>query len=348
VSSSWDGAPPEISIVVSTHRRPHFLPALVAAFEDQLLERDRYEVVVVDDGSTDGPGGTWDTLVALVGATPCRMLATSSDASRGPGAGRNRGSSLARGDVLAFTDDDCIPRPGWLAGLLAGVASGADLVQGRTVPDPDDPAAHGPWDRTLTIDGPTVLFETCNIAYRRAWFERLGGFDEGDSLTAPGGGRHFGEDVVLGGRLVAAGGITAFRDDAVVHHRWLPGSFRDHLAQRRRLAGFPGLVRRGTRGRGPRTRLSPAVVAAARAALAAAPAARCPIEAIGPTGGGPARSARGRRSRRLGLAGRGQRPPPAPGAVIAALPEPAEMQELRSAASNAEPRAAGAVYEHDR
>jgi hypothetical protein len=50
--------------------------------------------------------------------------------------------------------------------------------------------------------------------------------------------------VVLGGRLVAAGGITAFRDDAVVHHRWLPGSFRDHLAQRRRLAGFPGLARR--------------------------------------------------------------------------------------------------------
>jgi glycosyltransferase involved in cell wall biosynthesis len=233
-----------VSVVVSTHRRPGFLGELVAALVDQALPAAAYEVVIVDDGSADGPGGTWEVLCDLVERSPRRMRAIGTATSVGPGGGRNLGVAAARGEVLAFTDDDCLPQPGWLSALLDAIDGGADLVQGTTIPDPRGAADAGPWDRTLSVERATVFFETCNIAYRRSWFDALGGFDEDDPLTAPGGGRHFGEDAVLGARLVEAGGVAAFAGEAVVHHRWHPGSFRDHLAQRRRLVGFPGLARR--------------------------------------------------------------------------------------------------------
>jgi GT2 family glycosyltransferase len=242
-SAGWAGPPPEISVVVSTYRRPGFLPDLVHALEQQTLAPERFEVVAVDDGSDDG-GATWTALSGLVAASAARMRAVPRPASGGPAVGRNEGVRHARGPVLAFTDDDCIPQPGWLAALLAAVDGGADLVQGCTVPVPDRTPEAGAWARTITITAATALFETCNIAYRRPWFERLGGFDEGDALTAPGAGRHFGEDAVLGGRLVAAGGRAAFSATAVVHHRWLPTSFAEHLRFHRRLAGFPGLATR--------------------------------------------------------------------------------------------------------
>jgi hypothetical protein len=72
----------------------------------------------------------------------------------------------------------------------------------------------------------------------------LGGFDESDALTARRDGSHFGEDTVLGGRLVEAGGQTAFAPEAVVHHRWEEGDFAAFLRARWRLVGFPGLARR--------------------------------------------------------------------------------------------------------
>jgi GT2 family glycosyltransferase len=241
-SASWPGPAPELSVIISTHRRPAFLPGLLSALEVQDCVEGRFEVVLVDDGSADGPAGTWDRIVELVGASSARVLAVERAASGGPAAGRNDGVGRARGDVFAFTDDDCLPQPAWVRELLDAFAEGADLVQGRTSPDPSSAGGAGPWARTIAIDGPTPLFETCNIAYRRSWFERLGGFDEQDSLTAPGAGSHFGEDTVLGGRLVAAGGRAEFRSTAVVHHRWLPGSFSDHLRHQRRLAGFPGLA----------------------------------------------------------------------------------------------------------
>ena len=243
-SPSWTGADPSLSVVVSTHRRPQFLAELFACLEDQTVPRHAYEVVIVDNCSDDGPGGTWDTLAELAARSPMRVRAVRSDVSAGPATGRNRGVSLARGWAVAFTDDDCLPQPGWLSALLTELEDGADLVQGQTMPDPSGRSRAGPWDRTVSIDAPTPFFETCNIAYRRAWLDRLGGFDEGDALTTTGAKRPFGEDAVLGAQLIAAGGAASFCEAAVVFHRWFPGSFREHVAERRRLAWFPGLANR--------------------------------------------------------------------------------------------------------
>ena len=221
---------------VSTYRRAGFLADLVACLERQTLAPDRFEVVIVDNGSGDD---TWNELCRLVDRTPLRMAALRLHENRGPAAGRNAATSLTRGEVMAFTDDDCLPEPGWLDALLA--VRDCDVVQGRTEPGPPGTAT-GAWDRTIRIAGPTPLFETCNIAYRRDAFERAGGFDEDSPISARAGGRAFGEDVLLGAAVVASGGQHGFAHEAVVHHRFLPGSYADRIRAMQDLAGFPALA----------------------------------------------------------------------------------------------------------
>jgi glycosyltransferase involved in cell wall biosynthesis len=234
---------PEIAVVVATHRRASFLGDLVSALEDQDLGRDRFEVVVVDDASGDE---TWPTLERLVQASPLRLDAVRLERNAGPAGARHAGVARTSAPLLAFTDDDCLPRPGWLAGLVAAFAADptVDVVQGRTEADPRVRHRQRPWDHTLWVTGPTPWFETCNVAYRRSAYDRVGGFDLDDPVLNPGGGSHFGEDVDLGARVLASGGRRAFAEDAVVDHRVLPGTWRSWLAARRRLADFPALARR--------------------------------------------------------------------------------------------------------
>jgi hypothetical protein len=82
------------------------------------------------------------------------------------------------------------------------------------------------------------LYETANLAVRRSSFAAAGGFGARRLLS----GRAFGEDVVLGAAIAATGRFR-FAPDAVVHHRVMPGTYRDFVSERKRLAGFPQLLR---------------------------------------------------------------------------------------------------------
>jgi hypothetical protein len=104
----------------------------------------------------------------------------------------------------------------------------------------DEP--HGPWDRSIDVDGPTPWFETSNLAFPREPFLAAGGFPVLDLLPRRRAPRGFGEDVVLGRRLARAL-PTRWVSDAVVWHRWIPGTFTDCLAGQWRVVGFPLLVR---------------------------------------------------------------------------------------------------------
>ena len=240
-SASWSAAPrPDVSVHVATYRRPGFLAGLIARLEAQTLDAARFEVVIVDDCSGDE---TWTVLTELVARSRLRLAARRLRRNQGPAAARNAAVAMSHGALLAFTDDDCLPSPGWLSELLTA-ATDADVVQGRTEPDPDPSGMRsGPWARTIRIVRSTPLFETCNIAYRRAAFQAAGGFDEEHAVTSRPGGHAFGEDVLLGAAVVSSGGRHRYAPGALVHHRYLPASFRDHLASMRELAGFPGLVR---------------------------------------------------------------------------------------------------------
>lgn len=239
-SAPMAGPTPSISVVVATFRRSDFLGELVTCFEGQRLSRSQFEVLIIDNGSADD---TWSSLVGLVTETSLRMTAIRLEENRGPAAARNVGICLARGGVVAFTDDDCLPGPGWLEALWAKFEAGADMVQGITRPDPVGRRTSA-WDRSVEILAPSGLFETCNIAYRREHLQQLGGFDDSSAVIGHRDARPFGEDAQLGWRVRGLGANYCFAAEAEVVHRWLPGSFGGWVSERRQLANFAALARR--------------------------------------------------------------------------------------------------------
>lgn len=242
-STRWEAAaPPAVSVVVATWNRSGYLGELHAALVAQSMSKDRFEVVVVDNGSSDD---TAAVLSAIAASSPLRMAVVRLEANRGPAGGRNAGAGYCRAPLLAVTDDDCLPTPTWLTGIVAAFTdTDVVLVQGRVDPDPSRYADAGSWDHTVSIPWPTPFFETCNIAYRTASFRAVGGFDEDDPLLRPRSGRAFGEDTLLGTTLVVAHGRREFAGEAVVHHRLVPGSFRNQRRDQRHIEGMPGLARR--------------------------------------------------------------------------------------------------------
>jgi glycosyltransferase involved in cell wall biosynthesis len=202
---------PDVSVVVATHDREERLALLIDALRRQSLASERFEVVIVDDGSSDGTAALLEREQARNGLA---LTAISIPVAGGPAAARNRGWHAAGAPLIAFTDDDCVPTPEWLATLLA-VAHADDagdvIVQGPTLPRPEELGDMSPFARTVSVTGPSPHYETCNIAYPRALLERLGGFDEGYPSPA-------GEDSDLGWRAVAADASVRFAPEALVHH----------------------------------------------------------------------------------------------------------------------------------
>jgi glycosyltransferase involved in cell wall biosynthesis len=240
-SAGWATAHPSISAVIATYNRSSFLPGLLAALEAQDLAPVDFEVVLVDNGSTDD---TRAVLAAALATTPLALRVVHLPENHGPAPGRNAGARAARGELLAITDDDCLPTPSWLRATQAAFVDGADVVQGTVRADPAGVGQMGPWDHTIQVTPPTPFFETCNVAYRRTAFDRAGGFDEDDPLLHPPSGRAFGEDACLAWEVQRTGGAAAFSEHSLVHHRCIPSTYRRWLADQGQLERFPGLARR--------------------------------------------------------------------------------------------------------
>jgi glycosyltransferase involved in cell wall biosynthesis len=219
---------PTVSVIIPARDAAETVGATFAGLAAQDLG-EPFEMILVDDGSSDAT----PAIAERGGATVLPA------GGRGPAAARNAGAAAATGDVLAFLDADCVPAPGWLSGVLAAFASGADLVQGRVEPDPAVPI--GPFDRTLTVRGQSGLFETANLAIRRELFDELGGFE---SWLGRETAKELGEDVWLGWRARRAGARIVFASDALVHHAVFGRGWRDYAGERARLRFFPALAKR--------------------------------------------------------------------------------------------------------
>jgi glycosyltransferase involved in cell wall biosynthesis len=230
---AWVTTCPDVTVVVATHNRASYLAELVAALEAQ-RHAPAFEVVIADDGSTDD---TWTELRRLVATTSLPLLALQLPACGGPSVPRNTAVAACHGDVIAFTDDDCLPSRGWLGRLLPAADAGR-VVQGATKPMREGQVA--PWDRSIKISAESGLWESCNLALPRRLFEAAGGFPVLD-LLPEGSGRGFGEDAVMG---TAAARLTGgfWAPGAVVRHRWIRGDYRSHLDGMRRLEAMPALV----------------------------------------------------------------------------------------------------------
>ncbi|MBV8387731.1 MAG: glycosyltransferase family 2 protein [Acidimicrobiia bacterium] len=223
---------PAVSVVVPTHQRRPLLARLVRALEQQ-TDAPPFEVVIVDDASTDG---TSDELDRLRAASAVPVIGVRLEENRGPATARNAGWRRAKAPIIAFTDDDCAPQPGWLA-ALARALDDADVVQGRTVPDPEQLAHRNVFSHTVLNEDEWGFYETCNMGYRRRVLEGLGGFDE--RFRYP-----FGEDTDLAWRAKAAGARVAFEREALVHHDVRRQSYFESLRDLRRREGVVRAIKR--------------------------------------------------------------------------------------------------------
>ncbi|MGH9122386.1 MAG: glycosyltransferase, partial [Acidimicrobiales bacterium] len=123
------GATPEVSVVISSYRRPDRLERLLRSLAEQTMAAGSFEVLAVDNASEDGTGEVLDRLAAEL---PYKLLPLATFANRGPAPARNLGWHHSAAPLVAFTDDDCVPEPGWLeAGAAARQADPRlGIVQG--------------------------------------------------------------------------------------------------------------------------------------------------------------------------------------------------------------------------
>jgi len=226
---------PDVSVVIPARNAAQTIGDGLAALQAQTPAAD-LEVIVVVDGDDEA---TARAVTAVPSSPRLEVMPRlpSGDPS-GPGEKRNRGVEVSTAPVIAFTDADCRPAPGWLAAGLDAIRAAA-LVQGAIAAPAD--AEPGPYDRVVTVAGDSGLFETANLFVRRDVFARVGGFEDWHR-AAGSGGRPFGEDAWFGWRARRAGVRTRFSADALVHHMVFEGTAVSFVIEHARRRFFPELV----------------------------------------------------------------------------------------------------------
>lgn len=235
-------ATPDVTVVVATAgRRVGLLWALDALAAQELPDGVASEVLVVHTA-----GRITQPLEAaaehpLVTTGVARIVADPAAYASGK---RNAGWRAARAPLVAFTDDDCRPRPDWLAAFLRAHAEApAAFLQGGAAIDPDQEqvALRAPRPRLQVFAPPTAWAELCSAAVPRAALEHVGGLDETFERA--------GEDTDLAWRLRDAGAPWVGVPDAVVDHAVETPGLVGALRTAARFVDAPRLVRRHPRMR---------------------------------------------------------------------------------------------------
>jgi len=223
---------PRFTVVVPTRDRRDRLLRVLEALGRQDPSAGEFEVVVVDDGSRDGTG---EAVARLAPPFPLRLLRN--DRPSGPAAARNAGAAGARGEFLAFLDDDAVPRPDWLLRALERLERDRlDLLQGPYL-------VEGTGEELLRHGEPgPIPFLGGNLFVRRTLFERLGGFEP--AYYDPARGLYFREDADLGFRALDAGARVALEPGVAVEHPHPFPDFASCVRHVRRYAFDPLLHRR--------------------------------------------------------------------------------------------------------
>ena len=199
---------PSISVVVCSYNGSRTIRACLDGL--RRLEYPDFEVIVVDDGSTD-------MTASIAHEYPFQVVRTP---NRGLSSARNTGLAAATGEIVAYIDDDAWPDPHWLTYLAASFVGTAHAgAGGPNLPPPGDGwiaecVAHAPGGPThiLLSDQQAEHLPGCNMAFRRAQLEAIGGFDARF--------RAAGDDVDVCWRVQERGWTLGFHAAAMVwHHR---------------------------------------------------------------------------------------------------------------------------------
>ena len=198
---------PVVSVVVPTYNRKELLEGCI----DSLLKQSypKYEIIVVDDGSTDG---TKKLLEKYSKKNPNLKFFTQEN--KGSYAARNLGIKNSKGEIICFTDDDCIADKDWIKNLIEGYTDDSVGGVGGKI------ASYSPQTLLERYSGvidllnqeeyTKVFFMTANASYRRSVLKRVKGFD----IYFRNGG-----DVDIGIRVILSGYDLAYNPRAIVYHK---------------------------------------------------------------------------------------------------------------------------------
>jgi len=202
------------SIVIPTYERPRQLAACLDSLAELDYPRDRFEVIVVDDGSKVPPNDPINSFCDRL------QLILVTQANAGPASARNTGAMQAKGEFIAFTDDDCAPAPDWLRCLAARFAVTRDhMVGGKALNGlPDNLYSSANQLMTDAVyayyndnSRQAHFFTTNNCAVPAERFRALGGFDTTFSLAAS-------EDRDFCERWLRYGYRMTYAPEAIVQH----------------------------------------------------------------------------------------------------------------------------------
>jgi len=237
--ASEDPAQPFVTVVIPTRDRRDLLEKGLLALSRQNYPTHRFEVIVVDNHSSDG---TQEMVERVTRDTGLNLMCEQGP-NRGPAPSRNVGARMAKGEILAFTDSDCAPAPGWLRAGVETLVRNPDVgVVSGPVRLPCDWSDVPFFSHYLSIEAETFRFETANVFYRKSDFWAAGGFPELYSSELL-GTIQGGDDVEMGWMIRRRGYGSAFVREASVVHAVQPINWRRWFAQP--LAFFPlGLILR--------------------------------------------------------------------------------------------------------
>lgn len=205
------------SVVIPTHNRWPQLRRVLDGFAAQAGASEAFEVLVCDDASDDD---TTINVTSFAASAPFPLIYQRLE-KRGPAAARNAGIHAARGPIVVFADDDCVPQPGFLPRHLESTRPGVATI-GRIEWHPEVPVTPlmhflcpGYMFNYARIadanNAPYSCFYTANASVATKDLRALGGFDEHFPAAAF-------EDIELGYRLQRAGVRLAYVEDAVIYH----------------------------------------------------------------------------------------------------------------------------------
>jgi glycosyltransferase involved in cell wall biosynthesis len=194
-----------ISVVIPTYNRPSLLKNCISSLCDQTLGIELYEIIIV----SDGPDKESKKVVLEFAEKHNNIIYLSLPEKKGPAAARNLGWQNAKGVLIAFTDDDCLPDALWLDAIWKHYKNEPEVAfTGKVVvPTSDDPT-----DFELNIKGlETGDFVTANCVVTKATLQAIGGFDENFTLA-------WREDSDLEFKLLQRQVPITRLEDAIVFH----------------------------------------------------------------------------------------------------------------------------------
>lgn len=205
-----------VSIVIPTYNRKELLRKCLMSLANQTYPEDRFEVIVVDDGSTDGSHMLTGEYAKILHIRYIRQQ------NMGPATARNAGAAAAKGEILGFLDDDVIADKCWLSNAIKYFDSDKiGGVEGKIIADNLDPVT--PFAHVVeNLYGGRYL--TGNMLFRKKVFFEIGGFD--GRFDKP---IHSREDTDFALSVLERGYCITFGEDVMVTHPILAKGLLHHF-----------------------------------------------------------------------------------------------------------------------